>query len=136
MARAFVQSMDMKIEASKKELLVILKNNRETHKKILSEAREGYIKAARAAIEHKLDELRTGECVRLTFHLSPPQDYTATYDTVIKMAELHQADTITLSANEVRCLMMDEWDWMDQFLVMNKAYSGLANAYADAKGIV
>ena len=135
MAQMFTHTMKMKVSVSKDELLAALRVNRERHGKIFTEAREGYIKRAKVAIERRMEELREGRLVSLDFHLAVPTDYTAAYDTAIRMLELHQDKTIELSAEEVRCLVMDEWDWLGNFLAINKAYSNMANDYATSKGL-
>lgn len=127
MGRGFVDhAMTMKILASTTEVLATLKANREKHSKIVKEAREGYVVKAREALEKKLEEIRTGKIVALSFNLSPPVSYKAAYDTAIQMLEIHTEDVIELTGTEVRHLLMDEWDWSTQFLTSNSAYSQLA----------
>lgn len=118
---------DMKIEANKIELLDKLRANRKEHAAIVAEAREGYVKKARAALEKRLGQLSEGQIVSLSFRLDVPQDHTKVYDTAIRMLELHQDDTVRLTASQVRNLEMDEWDWTDSFLGTASAYSPMAN---------
>jgi hypothetical protein len=118
----------MNVTAKRDEVLEALRKNREEHAAIVKEAREGYVEKARAQVEKRLGQLREGKVVSLSFKLSPPQDHTKTYDTAIRMLELHTSDTVELTAEQVRCLVQDQWDWMDQFLVGTSAYSNLANA--------
>jgi len=118
--------IDMKVKCVKAELLAKLKSNRDKHATIVKEARVGYVKAARAALTERLKELESGKLSSLSFNLSPPQDYTKTYNTAIQMLELHTDDTIILSAGEVRNFVMDQWDWRSRFLLANSSYSGTA----------
>lgn len=115
------------VSVDKKELLAQLKNNRERHGKIVAEARDGYIVKAREALEKRLGQLRDGKLVSLSFHLSPPQDHTKEYDTIIQMLELHIDDNVQLSASQVRNFFMDEWDWKHRFLATNALYSKMAS---------
>jgi hypothetical protein len=113
----------LSITANKKEILVTLRKNREEHQSIVKEARVVYAKKAEAAIMKKLDALRSGKIVSLAFQLAAPLDYTTVYDTAIRALELHTGDTIDLSADQVRNLVDDTWDWTGQFMASNSLYS-------------
>lgn len=117
----------MNVMAKRDEVLTALRQNREEHASIVKEAREGYVEKARAQVEKRLGQLKEGKVVSLSFSLSPPQDHTKVYDTAIRMLELDTRETIEMTAEQVRCLVQDQWDWMDQFLVGTSAYSDLAN---------
>lgn len=116
----------MKITAKKNDVLETLHKNRATHKTIVEEARAGYMVAARKMLEEKLKELEKGKPITVFVHLEMPQDHTKVYDTVIKMLEMHQGDTVELDSAQVRNLVMDQWDWKDQFIGTNAAYSNTA----------
>lgn len=117
------------------DLLSTLETNRANHGRIVSEAREGYLKKAQEAISKRLDDLRSGKLVSLEFSLRPPQDFTEAYDTAIKMLQWTTQKEVTLSADEFRHLVMDEWSWLSDFLMANSAYSAGAVQYAATKGI-
>lgn len=125
----------IQIKAEKETILAKLHENRARHKTIVEEARAGYVEKAKRALLDKLKEVKEGKIVALTFHLSPPQDYTAVYDTAIRMFELDMGDLVTLNSEQVRNLVMDEWDWTDHFLAANKHYSGTAMEFANIKGV-
>jgi hypothetical protein len=116
----------MTISASRESMLTTLRENREKHSAIVKEARAGYMAAAREALKGRLEELERGKFATLHFSLEPPRDHTKVYDTAIRLLELHLEDAITLDAEQVRHLVMDEWDWSRQFIVTNSAYSGTA----------
>ena len=120
----------------KQEALETLRDNRTRHHKIVEEARVGYVNKARALLNDKLEELRSGKITGLRFDLKPPEDHTEDYDLAIKMLELHSEDTIEMSAMDVRTLMMDDWEWMHSFLFSNVRYSNSAAEYAKTKGVV
>jgi hypothetical protein len=124
----------MVVTVSKGEALERLKANRERHAVIVKEARESYANRALAALTKRIEKLKTGKIVGLAFSLRVPQDQTSVYDTAIEMLELHTEDHVEMNASQVRNLMMDEWDWMDQFLLHNAGYSGTAREYARSKG--
>jgi hypothetical protein len=118
---------NMKITCAREPLLETVRTNREEHSAIVAEAREGYVKKARAALEKRLTQLEEGKIVSLHFRLVAPEDHTSVYDTMVRMLELHTEDTVELDAQLVRNLEMDEWDWTDTFLGTAAQYSGLAN---------
>lgn len=113
----------LSITANKKQVLETLRKNREEHKSIVAESRAVYVKKAEAAVAKKLDLLRSGKIVGLSFQLAVPLDYTTVYDTAIRALELHTGDTIELSADQVRNLIDDQWDWSGQFTSSNSLYS-------------
>ena len=123
--------MKMRVMCDRDEVLEKLKENRAKHTKIVKEAREGYVKKAKEALANKLLQLEQGKIVRLQFSLSVPSNHTKEYNTAITMLELHTEDTIELGANEVRQFIEDKWDWQQQFIYGNAAYSGTAAALKD-----
>lgn len=118
----------MSITANKANILETLKKNRETHAAIVAEARAGYMVAAKKALKSRMRDLASGKLVSLTFHLSPPQDYTNVYDMAISMLELDTGTEIKLDSTQVQNLVHDKWDWTDHFLTSNSAYSSTAGA--------
>ena len=124
----------MKIMAKTADVLTRLRANRETHVKIVVEARDGYMKRAREALESRLKQLESGKLVTLSFNLMPPQNQTAVYNVAIEMLGMHTGAEIELDSDQVRNLMRDEWDWSSSFLMSNSAYSATAAARLGADG--
>lgn len=121
---------EMKIVAKRREVLAALRANRETHAKIVAEARRGYLQRAAAELQVRLDKIRAGKVVNISTPIALPADYTNVYDTAIKMLELHQGEEVTLNSNQVRNLIQDEWDWSKHFIDVSSAYSGTARERA------
>lgn len=113
----------MRIKAKRDDVLAALTKNRAAHAAIVKEAREGYVKKAQQVLSEKLSQLAAGKVVALAFSLRVPVDQTKVYDTAIEMMKLHQEETVELDAGQVRNLMLDEWDWTDQFYGTNAVYS-------------
>lgn len=128
-------NIKMQVTCKTADVLATLRTNRAQHSEIVAEAREGYVKRARIELEQKLEKIKAGKIVSLYIALKPPEDNTSAYDTAIRMLEMHQDDTISLSASEVRMLVQDEWDWADQFLLNNAGYSVTSAAMARGKGL-
>ena len=126
---------EITVEVDVKKTLSTLRMNRQRHSEIVAEARKGYVEAARKALDQKLRKLEAGAVVALHFSLEVPQDHTRVYDVAIQTLELHTEPTIELRGSQVRTLVMDDWGWSERFFTTNRAYSKLADEYADAKGI-
>lgn len=126
------------IKARTAEVLTKLTTNREQHQKLVQEARTGYVDKAREALLKRLEQLKDGSLVDLSFKLSPPMDRTKEYDTAIAMLQLHSnagEEFIELTATDVRQFVLDEWDWTDALLLANSAYSDGTMDLARAKGL-
>ena len=91
------------------------------------------------------------------FHLLAPQDHSKEFSTVIKMLELHKnahesnpanqghsrealglktPPTIALKSADVQKYVLNDWSWMDTFLLSNAGYSTKSRAIATEKGLV
>ena len=126
---------DLKTKFSRKRLFDKLVENRKQHSELFQEAKEGYLRAAQEKLLAKIEELRNGTLSGLNFNLSPPEDKTDVYDTAIQMLEWSQEDYIELTATEFRNLVMDEWDWKDHWLHMNRIYGESIQTQATMKGL-
>lgn len=116
-----------------------LKANLAEHTDIVKEARDGYVKKAEEALLARLQQIREGHVVELSFRLTPPQDHSNEYRTVLKMLELHLEageDTIQLKAPDVQQYVLNNWNWTDNFLLSNAGYSGKSQSIAMSKGLL
>ena len=125
--------LNMEFTFKKADVLARLKENREKHAKIVEEAREGWQDAAVKLIKSELAKVRKAKApAHLSFHLNPPVDYTDVYDTLIAQLELAQEDELELDGDQFRKMMEDKWDWREQFLGTNAAYSVTAAMSMDS----
>jgi hypothetical protein len=115
------------------DLLKTLKENRDRHVEMFAESIEGFRRYATAVLRQKLDEVACGKITNLSMHLNPPEDHSKEYNTAIQMMEWSEEETIELTANEFRNLVMDEWDWMGVWLVSNRGYSPSVRSYSNEK---
>lgn len=163
---------DRTINANVDEVLDALRKNLDEHKKVVAEAKAGYLKecsmklhAAQALMEGRIQAMEAGMTPNMDpilFDVRSPEDHSREFTTVIKMLELHknahdsdpknqgvdyqqggvQAQvpktpaTIQLKAVDVQRYVLNEWDWMDRFLLSNAAYSATGRAMARSKGLV
>ena len=127
----------MEITANRKEVLATLKKNREDHEAIVKEARVIYIQRARDAVTAKLDQLSGEDAhkVTLSFSISPPHSHKKVYNVAIKMLDMHQGETIVLDSDQVKNLIMDKWNWQEEFLAQTVGFSERSRGkFADLYG--
>jgi hypothetical protein len=110
----------VKIEVPK--LLEILRKNREAHHAVFMEAMDGYRKAAIASLDRSIADAKAGKRIRQSIGLIEPQNMTDSYDQEIQMLELSVDGTVTLTGQEFRQYVRDDWSWKGQFSVSNRAY--------------
>ena len=126
--------INLRVTVKTSELISALTASRESHQKMVAEARAGYLVEARAQLQARLAELDQEKPVNLVFKLKVPKDFTKVYDTTLGMLKQHTGDTVELSADEYRHLVEDEWDWTREFIETNNAYSLSTRSYGVAKG--
>lgn len=119
-------NIKMSTTVDKAKLIEVLTANLTKHKQIVAEAKEGYRKKAIAALEERLKLFQEGKVVSLGFQLRAPLDYTEVYQNSLDMLQWNTADKVELEADEFRQLVRDQWDWTDDFIGANSAYSALA----------
>lgn len=127
--------ISVNITAKKADILAQLEKNLEAHGKMVTEARDGYIKKAETELAKRMAQIKEGKIVALTFTLKVPKDYSSVYKTMIGMLKAHTGEEITLSATEYRQLIEDEWDWIRDFAGSNAGYSASTRDYAMSKGL-
>lgn len=110
------------VTVSKKELLEFLRANSKKHREIFLKACDGYRVKAIQVLDSMLDDAKKGLKVRQSIELVEPQDHTSDYDRVIRMLEMSQAENIKISESQFRCYVLDEWQWMGQFLGSTQRY--------------
>lgn len=116
-------------------VLAKVRENREKHAQMVQEARAGYLKQAEAELSRRLGAIREGKVVPLSFQLQVPHDFTSMYDTTIAMLAAHQDATVVLEADEFRNMVEDQWDWTNQFALVNAVYSDGTRHWAVGKGV-
>ncbi len=115
------------------KLLNALRKNRDNHAGMCAEARAGFAAEAKRVFADRIKAIESGNLTKLSIRLEPPEDHTAEYNTAIQMAEWSTENTITLTSDEFRNFVMDEWDWLGLWLVQNRNYSASTNEYAEKK---
>jgi hypothetical protein len=113
------------VKINKKELLGIVRDNKEKHIAEYKEAVSDYIEAAKKVIEYntkKVDEGTLESIAKCKSVPSAPKSYEDDYSRAIRMLELSVEKEIELEADVFNQLVLDEWTWKNQFALMASTY--------------
>ena len=110
------------VKIEKKKLLERLKTNREKHKEIYAEAKEGYREEAVKRFKSELKKAKKGDDFRASLGILQPVSNLKDYDKIIAMVDIHCEDTIELNSHEFSQYMLDDWVWKDNFVMSNSRY--------------
>ncbi|MFN0203469.1 MAG: hypothetical protein ACKVTZ_18220 [Bacteroidia bacterium] len=103
---------NLEISVKKEDLLVILKRNREQHKKDFDRAIYFWQKRFKEVLEEVSEETYTVFPKSLErVRNSCPDSCVKEYDDIIDMFEMSINDTIILTSDAYRKFCKDEWDW-------------------------
>jgi predicted glycosyltransferase len=113
------------VKLNKKELLSIVRENKAKHIAEYNEAVKDYIEAARTIVNYNVSQINEGTLVSIAkCKLIPtaPTSYEDEYDRAIRMLELSIEKEIELEADVFNQLVLDEWQWKNNFAVMASTY--------------
>lgn len=116
-----------RIRVNKQELLTIITENREKHKKEYLEAIRAYRVKAADLLTQELQKIVTGEKFQTHFDLVKPESHEKEYDLAIKMLNMSVDDVVEIEYDEFNELVNDEWNWKRQFrssYMSNSLYVG------------
>lgn len=106
----------------KDQLLAILRNNRSEHRSKFEQAVEVYRARLQEWLEDRLQNLLAGEKIDVQIRMPEPEDYTHEYDRAIRMLEMNVHDEIEISARHFDQLVMDRWQWTENFKMSTSSY--------------
>lgn len=118
----------MNVRVSRDEVLAALRTNRADHEETYREAVEGYRRKSEEVLVQKLEALRAGKRVDMSFNLREPQHQLKTFDRIIRMLEMSVDEELELTETQFSSYVMNEWDWMHGFAAGNAMYSAKATA--------
>lgn len=116
------------VKLKKKELLKIVRENREKHIGQYAESVEDYKTAAVKLAKEHVELAKTGELnkiAKIKAMPSAPASYEKEYDRAIRMLELSVDDVIELEEDVFNQLVLDEWAWKHQFVASASLYKTL-----------
>lgn len=115
-----------KVKVKNEQLLAILKTNRESHREIFLEALDGYKQEVLNLLDGMIKDIKNGKKISHHIALVQPMDQTKEYDRAIKMLEMSVDSEVELDETQFSELVMDEWNWTNNFLASNVNYSSKA----------
>ena len=99
------------VRIDKRELLVVVGDNRNAHREVFVAAVEAYRSQALIQLQQRIDEIMSGKQFVLGFALPVPEDHTADYDEVLRMLDMSVDEVVELDQQEFQQFVMDDWSW-------------------------
>lgn len=128
------------ITVKKKDLIQVIKQNREKHLQDYNTAVLGYKIKVKEELEKKLKELERltdSNFENFEHYLksisSKPTNNLKDYDVALGMLEITTEKEIQLDINEYRQYYLDEWHWKNVWTMSNTGYIGIGTAAASHK---
>ena len=116
------------VEVSKADLLSRLRKNLAVHQDQLGKAIEGWRAEQADRLTQCRDKLLAAKTAkqirdaRMFTIEQAPQDHSREYFEAISMFEWHKGDLIELDHATFRRLVLDKWDWSEEFLATSSRY--------------
>lgn len=99
------------VNVAKDKLIERVTANRNEHRTVFEKAIGGYSVAAVTFFEDQIDKAREGKQFSAFFQEPIPEDHSDDYDAALDMLEMSDDDIITLTAQEFRQYVRDDWGW-------------------------
>lgn len=114
----------IKLTFNTKQIIDVLKRNRENHIKEYEKAREKYLEQAKKKLQDHLLLISDGYIADsgINLFLQPPANMTKNYDTIISMFIACQDKEVTLTNTEYESIFDDKWDWIGPAKLLNNSY--------------
>jgi hypothetical protein len=109
-------------EVNKEVLIIALERNKSNHVATYERAWEKYREAVLAEAARQLDEFKAGKGTRIMVGLTPPSNHENDYEIVLGLLKMSTESTVTLSDNDFRQYVLDDWDWKQQWATVNSSY--------------
>ncbi len=117
------------VNLNRDELLGIVRKNKEKHIKEYDESVKDYIKAALKLAQDNLAKAKSkdlNEISTIKSLPSKPVSYEDSYTRAIRMLELSVDDVIELEEHIFNQLVLDEWQWKNQFITASAMYKSIS----------
>jgi hypothetical protein len=108
------------------DLLGYLKKNRDEHLAIVEEAQTKFRELAINKLDSMLKDAKSGKNIRTTIGLKVPSIHTDAFDNAIGLMQMTQKageEIIEITADEYERFVRNRWEWTNEFLSSNRAYS-------------
>lgn len=115
------------VKIKTKELLSVLKENKEQHLLDFAESMDGYVETAKAELAEMFQRVSsTGEVIR-SIKAVEPRSYAESYETAIRMLEMSDDKVVELTQQEFSQYVEDKWAWKESFNTTNTMYKNSVN---------
>jgi hypothetical protein len=110
------------VRTNKNELRLRVQTNRDGHRAEYEKAIEGYRKTVIEWFNEQINKAKSGKAYETYFSMPKPEDHTKDYDQILDMIDMEEEDVITLTNQEFRQYVRDEWGWMQEFKATSANY--------------
>jgi len=116
------------VKVNRDDLLDIVRANKEKH---IADYKESVIDFTKGVLKIAQENLRlaqTGDVAEIAKIRSTPQvpvSFADSYTRAIRMLELSVEETIEVDATTFNQLVLDEWQWKQQFAAMSSTYKSI-----------
>ena len=110
------------VNVKRVELLAILKTNKELFVTEYNQALIDFKAKMIKELEVALKKAKKGELDKVQLILSPPSDYTESYQEVIDMMEVSVDEVINLDSEAFKAYYKNEWSWSNSFKTLVGSY--------------
>ena len=121
-----------RVNVKREELIEVLKENRDAHKKEYDEAYAGYVQLCIEALEDKLETVESAAKApkdspvkfELFFQdlMSAPENHVQDFQDVIDMFELSEDTKLSIGMEEYKRYYKNDWSWSRSWELSNKMY--------------
>ena len=113
------------VTIKKKELIKILKKNRDAHAEEYKEAYEGYKMTCIEELEARLEKVKNGEDFNMNFiDVREPDNHVEDYQNVIDMLEVGEEKSVQISMEQYLKYYKNKWEWHRSWEMSNAHYIG------------
>lgn len=99
------------VTVAKNELVKRVLANRDEHLAVYEKAIKGYRSAAVNFFGEQIDRAQQGKQFSTHFAEVMPEDHSDDYDAALDMLDMSEDASITLTAQEFRQYVRDDWGW-------------------------
>lgn len=113
------------VRMNKDELLQIVRENKEKHISEYNESVQDYIDLVMKISKDNLTLAKTNDIKQISKIKHKPQEpvsYEDSYNRAIRMLELSIEDVIEIDSTTFNQLVLDEWQWKQQFTATISSY--------------
>lgn len=110
------------VKVRKAELKAKVQLNRDAHRDVYLTAMDGYRQTVVDWLNEQLDKAQNGKPFVTWLQEPMPEDHTDDYDVVLSMLDMSIDETITLTLDEYRRYVMDDWGWKEGFTATASKY--------------